>query len=402
MKRSRSLLISVCSLCLFAGCGGGSGGFGNNLGGGGSGNGGGNGGGNAGGGAPSGSFALAGRMAFARQGHTAVLLTDGNVLIAGGSNASGDLATAEIFETATGSFAGTGNMNTSRAGHTATLLNGGKVLVAGGGTDSAEIFDPTSGTFTLTGSMQNVRTGHTATLLNDGRVLVAGGGSATAEVFDPKTGLFTAAGNMIASRIYQMATLLANGEVLVAGGTDSGGTALGELFDPSTSSFSPTATGGTQALHLAATSLQDGRVFLAGGQLTTIISGGTTRCCVSGPVSVSLANLFDIGSDSFSAVGDMSASRSSLTETLLPDGDVLIVGGATISTTAVGTSAVTSVQPQASAELFHPSSSTFAPTGNLNIARAGQTATLLGNGQVLVTGGADANGNPLASAEIYH
>jgi hypothetical protein len=72
----------------------------------------------------------------------------------------------------------TGRLNTARQGHTATLLPNGMVLVAGditGSSASAELYDPASGTWTATGSLNTVRQGHTATLLQNGMVLVAGG-----------------------------------------------------------------------------------------------------------------------------------------------------------------------------------------------------------------------------------
>jgi hypothetical protein len=80
-------------------------------------------------------------------------------------------------------FTPTGSLTTDRQFHTATLLTNGKVLIAGGfGTApgspaplaSAELFDPSTGTFTPTGSMSIPRAGHTATLLPSGKVLIAG------------------------------------------------------------------------------------------------------------------------------------------------------------------------------------------------------------------------------------
>ena len=75
----------------------------------------------------------------------------------------------------------TGNLNTGRTTHTATLLQNGMVLVAGGfdstfnATASAELYDPASGTWTATGNLNNARVYDTATSLPSGMVLVAGG-----------------------------------------------------------------------------------------------------------------------------------------------------------------------------------------------------------------------------------
>jgi len=111
-----------------------------------------------------------------------------------------------------GQFTPTGNMAMARAHHTATLLPNGKVLIAGGEgdegnlqpLDSAELYDPSTGMFTPTGSMTPVRTWHTATLLANSKVLIAGGSNrgdtfqplASAELYDPSTGMFTPTGSM--------------------------------------------------------------------------------------------------------------------------------------------------------------------------------------------------------------
>jgi Putative Ig domain/Galactose oxidase, central domain len=109
-------------------------------------------------------FKATGSLKTPRTGHTATLLGDGRVLVAGGFNSAvGDLTSAELFDPASESFSLTGSMLTPRPQHTATLLeNGpmltnGKVLVTGGGTATAELFDAVSGTFTLTGSMATPR-----------------------------------------------------------------------------------------------------------------------------------------------------------------------------------------------------------------------------------------------------
>jgi hypothetical protein len=136
-----------------------------------------------------GMFTLTGSMNADRSSFTATLLNNGMVLVAGGDTSlfgSGILASAELYDPATGTFTLTGTMNSARAGHTATLLNNGVVLVAGGFGDlgSAESYDPATGLFTATGSMNAGRSSFTATLLNNGMVLVAGPALASAELYE--------------------------------------------------------------------------------------------------------------------------------------------------------------------------------------------------------------------------
>jgi hypothetical protein len=106
------------------------------------------------------------------------------VLIAGGLiNGTAGIKTAELYDPVAGTFSFTGNLNAARGAHTATLLTDGTVLMAGGfdvGVNpdilaSAEIYNPSFSTFAITGSLTGMRWQHTATLLNDGTVLIAGG-----------------------------------------------------------------------------------------------------------------------------------------------------------------------------------------------------------------------------------
>jgi len=184
-----------------------------------------------------GTFTETGSMNYPRSKNTATLLASGEVLVAGGSGSGGTgpwLATAELYDPSTGTFAVTGSMAQARGSHTATLLFDGRVLIAGGlvaaeALDEAEIYDPSTGAFTRTGDMTQAggRARHTATLLADGQVLMAGGESTesstgpasliSAELFDPSSGTFSATGNMAADRKDSVASLLSDGSVFVTG-----------------------------------------------------------------------------------------------------------------------------------------------------------------------------------------
>jgi hypothetical protein len=125
----------------------------------------------------SGTWALTGSLNTARAVHTATLLPNGQVLVAGGENTTGILASAELYNPSTGKWTETGSMSTPRINHQATLLANGQVLVSGGHSStgalaSAELFNPSTGQWTTTGSMTAPRTGHSALLLGNGQVLV--------------------------------------------------------------------------------------------------------------------------------------------------------------------------------------------------------------------------------------
>jgi N-acetylneuraminic acid mutarotase len=334
----------------------------------------------------------AGSMIEPRTGHSAALLGDGRVLVAGGGGRatpgsmmvySSTLATAELYDPGSGSWTATGSMSGGRILHTATLLPDGKVLVAGGADSigetsvnalaSAELYDPSTGFWSATGNMTQARARHTATLLPDGKVLVVGGsgsGSGTdslisAELYDPSSGTWTATANLIEARTLHTATLLPDGKVLVAGGSGSHGPQLAsaELYDPASGSWTAAANMNGERSGQTATLLSDGRVLVLGG--------------TSSRGALASAELYDPSSGSWTATGNLIEARTLHTATLLTEGTVLVAGG------YGGGSGL----QLASAELYHPSTGSWTATVKMNAAHAGHTAALLPNGKVLVVGG---------------
>ena len=347
-----------------------------------------------------------GSMTVARQEHTALLLSTGKVLVAGGRSNSGTtgLATAELYDRTTGTWAATGSMTGGRRLHSMTQLNtgsnpttSGKVLVAGGidGTisrNTAQLYNPTTGTWAAAGNLNAARHLHTSTLLPSGRVLVSGGMNGTttlqtAAVYNPASG----AGSWSATTgpipppgwrfgtatLIQTTNAQLNNRVLLAGGNNGTSTLSSVfLYDPAQNAFSTLAS-------MPSAREQHTAVVLPNTNGKLLVMGGK-----NGSAVLATAVVFDPGfsNGSWSTVANMTAARQAHTATLLTNGQVLVAGGSN------GTASL------ASAELFNGTS--WAATAAMPAAVQGHIATRLSNGIVLIAGGVSGS-TTQSAARLY-
>lgn len=311
-------------------------------------------------------------------------LQDGRVLVTGGNTGSGGGATreAQLIDRASQTIQAMDSLIYPRCRHTATLLANGQVLVAGGssaewdatGYRSAELFDPSTGTFRATGEMTKARCGPNfrAARLATGEVLLVGGSAEgappSAEIYDPVTGTFHAVGPTQFHHEGLSLTLLGDGQVLLVGAEDAWASlpTPAELFDPALQTFTPTARPLTFHARHTATLLPDGSVLVAGGGQYL----NNTEVVPS-----TAAERFDPVTRTFRSTGRMLATRKNHGAALLSDGRVLIVGGASF------------VGPMELAEVYTPATGTFALTGSLALPRRNPVLATLPQGQALVLGG---------------
>jgi hypothetical protein len=335
-----------------------------------------------------GTWAYTGTMPMARQFHTATLLDNGLVLVAGGcqpaaaceADDAGALFTAELYDPSTGTWTPTGNMPSGRFGHTATLLDNGAVLVTGGYSTnsirvlkSALLYDPSTGTWSDTGSMTVARIYHCAVLLPNGEVLISGGETKlalddtpesptnTAEIYNPSTGTFTATGGMNDARFGAQLTLLQNGDALIAGGGTGDAGCTAEFFSNGQWTLtSPLAVCGVS--QESAALLRSGDVLIGAGANSQFYDPSTN-------VWQPTLGAADIN------IGPLA---------LLDTGEVLVAG----ETPALIAGEASPAEPGSSTSaLYDPSTNEWTPTGSLEQSLNGLTLTPLSNGKVLAVGG---------------
>jgi N-acetylneuraminic acid mutarotase len=328
--------------------------------------------------------AISGLMGSPRFAHGSALLSDGQVLVAGGvSLTSIPTATSELYNPATGTWtATTGNIGTARSSFPMVVLHDQRVLIAGGQAlptvyNTAQIYDPSTGTWTAAGTLSSARAWSTATKLQNGHVVIAGGGSAstplaTVDIYDPVAASWTTAPSMGTARQEHGAVLLQDGRVLVAGGRDSATTqtATAEIYDPATGTWTGTGSLAAARFDHTLTVLPKGGVLAVGGSQGT---GGLSSCEIWNPAT-----------GTWTAAGSLSGNRTEHTASLLTSGRVLVLAGAsTPGGTRLSTSEIYSIRVNSW------SSGSAVPSVNEH------SATMLPSGKVLMVGGnsgATANG----------
>ena len=382
-----------------------------------------------------GTWSVTGSMHFERQYFTATLLAHGDVLVAGGfascdDSFCSDNRQAELFDPKPRAPGASPAPWTKRGSNsTATLLTNGEVLAAGGLNEGggggsqttyaeAELYNPENGTWTRTGSMSEPRSGQAAALAAGNRVGARDRGTSdvTSEVFEPALGRWVTTGSMSTPRTGLTVTVLSDGNVLATGGTGNDGApqATAEVygnspgplvaFSPGSLTFGGQQVGtsgpiqnvtvtndGTADLHVGGIDITgaDPGDFLA--RDTCSVVAPSSSCSVGvqfAPTAIDLRQAtvgvaddapgspqgfavsgFGRGPGSWTPSGSLEVGRDGATATLLEDGDVLVAGGE--NTTFPGNGSL------ADAELYDSSTGTFSETGELEVARSFASSTLL-------------------------
>jgi len=355
---------------------------------------------------PVGTFSSAASMNVPRTSHQATLLTDGRILVTGGiiDSANDATDTAELYNPLSQVWQFTNSpMSSARADHRAVVMTDGRVLIIGGSyTNTVEIFDPATGLFTPTGSMAVPRDQAEAALLTDGRVIVIGGmcgenngcgyyGTPTVEIYTPSTGLWSSAADIPVgyTGIVGHRVVVNDGKVLVFAGDD--GYSRGSAYD-SVFSYDPTADTWTTLTPLneglqepTVLTLADGRVFITGGVTSSSVPTNDTE--IYDPTASD-------GQGSASWGPPLNQPRHVHGAAQLSDGSVIVAGGE-YSCDGCAYGVLSSVEYLASID------SAWAKNGSLNVGRAWFTLTLLANNQAFAVGGVIPDLTITPTAEVW-
>lgn len=324
-----------------------------------------------------------------RRGHTATRLTDGRILLVGGSQGVDEyLMDVDIFNMTTGQTSQVAPLHRPRSGHSATLLQDGRVLIVGGyalsgdWVEDAEVYDPVANTWTIALPHYAHGVTHTATLLRDGRVLVVGGNVGSGlftnrvEIFNPQTNAWTEYQPLASERANHTAQLLQDGRVLIAGGQTHEYGIVGAdavLYDPQANIWTPTGPMAKPRIWAQSARLPDGRVLVAGGM--TLADMPTNTFTAS-------AEIYDPATNEWSLVGDMSKPRYSHFLVSLLTGQIVAFGGAHGRECCWTASSFVG-----EIESFDPTTKTWRIVAMLPQPKVDVAATLLSDGCAWLSGG---------------
>ena len=330
-----------------------------------------------------------------RFGHSATLMDDGRVLVSGGFTGVANrnkidpipINTFQIYDPATDSWLLLARDVIPSFGSGAVKLSEGKYLSLGitafgsEPTGSAGVLDPQNMSWTILPSPPSARAFPALAILQDGRVLVLSGlvpsdsdASVTESIrdtvtLDPSTGIWEAAAPVSNSGGSPTVVSLDDGRIMVLQDGVSGA----EIYDPASDVWTHTSPANVTFLDVTAVKLPGGTVLVIGGASEADDANSTA------PV----AEIYDPWADTWTFTGPMNEKRIHQTLTLLPDGNVIAIGG-------VGANLV---EPLATSEIYDPRTNKWLPGPEISVGRYAHTATLLSDSRILIFGGIRLDGD---------
>ncbi len=304
-----------------------------------------------------------------------------------------------------------------RSRHAAVDLDDGRILVVGGADADPEIFDPQAATWRPAAATTGDYLAPEAVRLDDGRVLVVesiGEESVDSEIYDPGSDSWAITGQLNHDRFAHSAMTLSDGRVLVAGGVFGDyphyeTIEAVEVFDPASETWTVVGSLAGERLYPAMTQLKDGRALIVGAREATLFDPATDtlrraaplptewqapiaitlddgRVLLTGIANAPMTLLWNPSDGRWTIAGPTGSLRQLPTATKLPNGLVLVAGGFNMSGT-----------PMATTEFFDPATLEWSDGSSLTIDRGGHTATLTAWGQLVTVGGTSTSGSQSAT-----